>query len=55
MLITYKKFYIENIINIIILHLKFYILKKLVKQSGIYMLNYKHDNRIFYIGKPLDL
>lgn len=29
--------------------------KKLVKQSGIYMLKYKHDNRIFYIGKALDL
>lgn len=29
--------------------------KKLVKQSGIYMLKYKHDNRIFYIGKALNL
>lgn len=29
--------------------------KNLIKKSGIYMLKYKHNNQIFYIGKSVDL
>jgi hypothetical protein len=29
--------------------------KELAKKSGIYMLKFKYDNRLFYIGKSLDL
>lgn len=29
--------------------------KELIKNSGIYMLKYKHNNNLFYIGKALDL